>query len=140
MGLLALECSPPELVMDDAVSVVACDCWSMDLCLVGGTRILRSGWKAFCSGLLVSYFLPTGSCLAADAKGSVGDPWEPEASCSRVPSPSSKVLRPRGRCCLKRGGRLNNWLRWAGWSASDKEDELDEDESEFSGDCVLSFA
>jgi len=146
IGLLALECSPPELVIDDAVSKVACEWPSLDLDLMGGMRVPRLRLRALGSGLLLvwnkgscAYLLPTGGCLATDAKGRVGDPWDPEFSFSRVSSPSSNVSRLRGRCCLNRGGRLNNWLRWAGWSASDKEDELDEHESKTSGESVLSF-
>jgi hypothetical protein len=130
--------SDAEVVIEDAVSVVACDCWSIDLCRVGG-------WNTFCSGFVLArkrvscaYFvLP--DRLAADANGKLGLPCEPESSISRVPSPSSKVSKSRGRCCLKRGGRLNNWLRCTGWSVSDKDEELEEDEAGLSGKSTESF-
>lgn len=40
---------------------------------------------------------------------------------------------------MKRGGRLNSWLRWAGWSTSDRDDELEEDELGIPGDSGESF-
>jgi hypothetical protein len=102
-----------EVVIDDA-SVVACDCWSIDFCRMGGVGLVRSACRTFCSGLELvrksvscAYFVLVGR-LAADAKGKLGAPCEPVSSISCGPSPSSNVDSSRGRCCLKRGGRLNS--------------------------------
>jgi hypothetical protein len=50
------------------------------------------------------------------------------------------VESSRVRFCWKRGGRLNSWLRCAGWSVSDNDEELLEDEeSGISGEPGSSF-
>lgn len=82
-------------------------------------------------------FLPSGR-LAAEANGKVGLSCDPEPSFSSVPSPSSNVERSL-RCCLKRGGRLNSWLRCAGWSVSEMDDELEDGEAGISGDSAWSI-
>jgi hypothetical protein len=135
MGLfVAAASASPELVIDEAVSVVATDCTSMDFCRVGGVVLVQSGCGTFLSGFLLvlncvsCVYLPLLGCLLADdAKGRLVS-FEPESSISWVPSPSSKVDKLRVSFCWKRGGRLNSWLRWAGWSVSDNDEELLEDE------------
>lgn len=75
MGLFAADGGPPELVIDDAVSVVR-DCTSIDFCLDGGSVLERWGSTAFCSALVLprncascANLLLLGCVLAADAKG-----------------------------------------------------------------------
>jgi hypothetical protein len=143
---VATASASPELVIDEAVSVVATDCTSIDFCRVGGVVLVRSDCTAFCAGLLLvsncassAYLLLFGCLLAADAKGKLVS-CEPESSISWVPSPSSKVDKLRVRFCWNRGGRLNSWLRWAGWSVSDSDEELLEDEeSGMPGETASSF-
>lgn len=120
MGLFAAEGGPPELVIDDAVSVVAIDCTSIDVCLTGRAFLARAGCRTFCSLLLLArkrescaYLLMLGLVLTEVAKGRLVS-CEPESSISCVPSPSSNVESSLGFFCWKRGGRLKSWLRCAG--------------------------
>lgn len=87
MGLFAADGGPPELVIDDAVSVVANECTSSDVCRDGGAFLLPL-WRTFCSGLLSvrncvswAYLLLLGCVLAAEANGKLVS-CEPESSIS----------------------------------------------------------
>lgn len=99
-----------ELVMDDAVSVVICECGL--LCFAVGLPLCRSASRLLCSGTCC-LDVPRGR-RAVDAKGSKVLPCDPAPSPSCVPSPSANGANSRGRFCWNRGGLLNSWLRWAG--------------------------